>query len=118
MAAITILGYRIFHAATGVAAHTIGLRVSARQRKAGFLGVIELGRGPTDRGVTLRAIVATRTGVHIVGRMTGHAAGGRVLVTIASMAGHTADLGMFIGQRETGLAMIKARIEPAGTAVT
>lgn len=58
MATLTVLGDLVFHATGGMAAYAIGTRVRAVQGKTGFFGVVELGGGPTDRGMALCTLIA------------------------------------------------------------
>lgn len=57
VAAVTVLGYFVFHTSRGVTAHAIGTGVGTTQRKTCFFSVVEFGSVPADRGMALLAIV-------------------------------------------------------------
>lgn len=89
----------------------------AQQGEAGFLCMIELRRIPAHRGMTLRAVIAARTTMHIIWRVAGSTTRRCIFVTIVHVTTDTGDGRVLVGERKLRAAMIKAGSEPGRCAV-
>lgn len=95
-----------------VTGHAIDDVVLTQQRESCLFPVIKFGVFPACCGVTVTALLAARTFVNIVWRMTGYTAVRRIFVFAAHMTGIATHLEVRIAQRKFGLVVIVLAIAP------
>lgn len=89
---------------TRVALH---LGMTAKQRKLGGLGMVEVHRLPDLRRMTGLALRAVSSAMRVLETVTSTARPGQILVVLADMAGGAGDLGVRADQCEPRLGMVE-----------